>query len=162
MKTYPNGRVPAWELTPIPGGRLRRGAPAKSWLGLRYFLGRRYGVWIHPTGPMSSWRSVAQQQELWGRYMNGDGALAARPGTSNHGSGVPGRGAVDLPTEQMQALMRRHGNAFGWSIAGAGYTDAPSEPWHAVTMPRGTSGRRMTVKARYWYARWRIARKKNS
>lgn len=156
MKTYPNGRVPGWELTPIPGGRLRRGAPAKSWLALRYFLGKKYGVWIVPTGPMSSFRSLKQQQILWQRYVNGTGALAARPGTSNHGSGVPGRAACDLPTAQMQALMRRHGPEFGWTIAGAGYTDAPSEPWHAVT-----NRTRMTWKARFWWNRRKLAGKKN-
>lgn len=156
MKTYPNGRVPAYELTPIPGGRLRRGAPARSWLSLRYFLGKRYGVWIRPTGPMSSYRSLEQQQELWRRYTNGTGALAARPGESNHGSGVPGRAACDLPTPRMQSLMRKHGPEFGWTIAGAGYTDAPSEPWHAVT--RRTT---LTPKARFWFFRRRLAKKRN-
>jgi hypothetical protein len=155
MKTYPNGRVPADELTPIPGGRLRRGAPAKSWLALRYFLGKRYGVWIVPTGPMSSYRSLEQQRILWQRYTTGQGALAARPGTSNHGSGIPGRAAVDLPTARMQQLMRRHGNEFGWSIAGAGWTDAPSEPWHAVT-----NSTRLTWKARIYWNRRKLAGKK--
>lgn len=155
-KTYRNGRVPDSALSKIPGGRLRQGAPARSWLAMRYFLGKKYGCWIEPTGAMSSYRSFFQQQLLWQRYVNGTGALAARPGSSNHGSGVPGRAAVDVPSARMQELIRKHGHEFGWGIAGGkGYTDAPSEPWHCVH-----TSTRMTWKARYWFAKRRAGRRK--
>lgn len=156
MKSYPNGRVPASALSPIPGGRLRSGAPARSWLAMRHYLGTRYGCWLVPTGGMSSYRSLKQQQILWQRYVNHTGALAARPGTSNHGSGEPGRAAVDVPSARMQALIRKHGHEFGWGIAGGkGYTDAPSEPWHAVHVSPS-----MTWKARFWFARYRAGKRK--
>lgn len=153
---YPNGRLPASELSPIPGGRLRKGAPARSWLAMRYFIAKKTGgkVWLRPTGSMSSYRTLAQQQELWRRYMNGTGALAARPGTSNHGSAT--RAAVDVPTPEMQAAVRRWGHLFGWGIAGGKiHSDAPSEPWHCTRWDNA-----MNARTRLWYARWRLARRK--
>ena len=151
--SYANGRLPAKSLTPIPGGRLRKGAPAKSWLAMRYYIGRKTGVWIKPTGPMSSYRTFRQQQILWERYTNGTGALAARPGTSNHGSAT--RAAVDVPTEAMQAQLRKYAHLFGWGIAGGRLpSDAPSESWHA-----SYSSARLNARSLYWYRRYRLAKR---
>ena len=150
---YANGRLPASALSAIPGGRLRKGTPAKSWLAMRYYIGRKSGVWITPTGPMSSYRTIQQQQELWRRYTNGTGALAARPGTSNHGSSTSA--AVDVPTGAMQGQLRRYAHRFGWGISGGKIaSDAMSEPWHCRL-----SSSSMTPSARYWYARYKLAKK---
>ena len=153
---YLNGRLPASALSDIPGGRLRKGAPARSWLAMRYFIARKTGgkVWLRPTGPMSSYRTLQQQKELWARYTSGNGPLAARPGESNHGSST--RAAVDVPTPEMQAAVRKYGHLFGWGIAGGKIaSDAMSEPWHCTKWDDS-----MTPKARWWYARWRLARRK--
>ena len=151
--SYANGRLPAKSLTPIPGGRLRKGAPAKSWLAMRWYISRKTGTWLRPTGSMSSYRTYAQQQTLWYLYTSGKGALAARPGTSNHGSAT--RAAVDVPTPAMQAAIRKYGYLFGWGIAGGRLgSDAPSEPWHAMKPDNS-----MTARSRYWYARYRLAKK---
>jgi len=150
--SYGNGRLPASALTAIPGGHLRKGTPARSWLAMRYYIGRKTGTWLIPSGPMSSYRTIQQQQELWRRYTNGTGALAARPGTSNHGSATSA--AVDVPTPAMQAAVRKYGHLFGWGIAGGKIpSDAMSEPWHCRL-----SSERMTPRATLWYARYKLAK----
>jgi zinc D-Ala-D-Ala carboxypeptidase len=147
-----NGRLPASALSPIPGGRLAKGAPARSWLAMRWCVYKRTGTWLYPTGPASSYRSLVKQQEFWSNYMNGKGPLAARPGTSNHGWGK----AVDVPLPAQQAAVRKYGHLFGWGIKGGQLSsDAPSEAWHCTY--RGP----YTRSARVWYWRYRLARKKN-
>lgn len=153
---YSNGRLPAKALASIPGGRLRKGAPAKSWLAMRYYINRktRGQVWIKPTGPMSSYRTFRQQVILWERYTNGTGALAARPGTSNHGSAT--RAAVDVPTPAMQKQLRLHAHKFGWGVAGGKLpSDAPGEAWHCVK-----ANGFLNARSRYWFARYRYQRAK--
>ena len=117
---------------------------------MRYYIGRKSGIWLTPTGPSSSYRTLAKQQEFWSNYTNGRGPLAARPGTSNHGIGQ----AVDVPTGAMQGQIRRYGHLFGWGIAGGKLqSDAPSEEWHSKWV--GPYGPR----SRYWYARYKLAKK---
>ena len=62
--SYPNGRFPAKALSRIPEGRLASGGPARSWLAMRYYIGRKSGVCLTPTGPSSSYRPIAKQQEI--------------------------------------------------------------------------------------------------
>lgn len=126
-----NGNLPAKDLAAIPGGRLRKDSAA-AWLAMRSHIGEDKGIWICPTSPRTSYRSLADQQYFWNLYQAGKGALAARPGTSNHGWGI----AVDLPTPAMQAAVREHGHQFGWGIPGGKLgSDAPSEPWHCTYHP---------------------------
>jgi D-alanyl-D-alanine carboxypeptidase len=123
-----NGRLPDSDLEAIPGGRLRKDA-ADSWLAMRTYIGKRKGVWICPTSTRTAYRPFADQEYFWNLYRSGRGALAARPGTSNHGWGI----AVDLPSPAMQAAVRECGHMFGWGIRGGRLaSDAPSEPWHCT------------------------------
>lgn len=146
MTDYPNGRVPDSALTPIPGGRLRSGTVARSWLAMHYYLKTKKGIDLRPTGPSSSYRDYATQVRFWNDYQAGRGALAAAPGTSRHGLGM----AVDTPTPAMHAAIRKWGADFGWGIAGNRLgSDAPSESWHSTY--RGPAN--LTVKARFWF--WR-------
>jgi len=148
---YSNGKFPSSALTSIPGGRLASGAAARSYLAMRYFIGRETGVWLTPTGPNSAYRTYAKQVEYYNNYQNGNGPLAARPGTSNHGLGK----ACDLPSDQRQAMVRKYGHRFRWGIAGGKLSsDAMSEPWH-MTFRGG-----MTPRATYWFARYKAAKKK--
>lgn len=149
-----NGQLPDSALSKIPGGRLKMGAPARSWLAMRYYIMRHYrGLAIVPTGPSSSYRTLAKQREFFANYQNGTGPLAARPGTSNHGLGL----AVDVPTAQMQAAIRECGHLFGWGIRGGRLaSDAPSEAWHCTY--RGP----YTRFARGWYWRRRLAIRRSS
>jgi hypothetical protein len=142
-----NGNLKFFELSEIPHGRLAKGGPARSWIAMRYYIGKKHKVWIYPTGPNSSYRTYAKQQEYYKAYLRGDGPLAARPGNSNHGLGL----AVDIPSEEQQALVRKYGHRFGWGIKGGKLSsDAPSEAWHCTY-------RSYPARAKYWYARHRTA-----
>jgi hypothetical protein len=65
-------------------------------------------------------------------YQNGTGALAAYPGTSNHGWGV----AVDLAEQWMRSWIDDHGAEFGWRK-----TEAFSEWWHVNYVGGGSKER---------------------
>lgn len=153
--SYPNGRIPHYALTAIPGGRLLSGVPARSWLAMHYYLKIKKGIDLRPTGPNSSYRTYDTQVQFWNDYQAGRGPIAARPGTSLHGNGK----AVDTPTPAMHAAIRKWGADFGWGIAGNRLgSDAPSESWHSVY--RG--GDKLTVKARFWFWRRRRALKRKA
>jgi hypothetical protein len=126
-----NGRLEGSDLTPIPGGQLREDA-AQAWLAMRLNIGKQKQVWICPTSRRTAYRSFADQEYFWSLYRSGRGALAATPGTSNHGWGI----AVDMPTGAMQAAVRECGHKFGWGIKGGQLaSDAPSEEWHCTFHP---------------------------
>lgn len=111
-----NGRLSASELSPIPGGELRKDAAA-AWNA----PGGPADAGLRPTGSMSSYRTYDEQLYFWNLYQSGRGNLAAYPGTSNHGWGV----AVDLAEPWMADWMRDHGAKYGWKK-----TEAFSEWWH--------------------------------
>ena len=123
-----NGMLKESDLSPIPGGQLR-GDAAAAWLAMRRHIAKTNNVWICPTSRRTAYRSLADQQYFWNLYQTHRGALAARPGTSNHGWGI----AVDLPSPAMQAAVRQFGHDFGWGIKGGKLaSDAPSEEWHCT------------------------------
>lgn len=119
---YLNGRLPGVALADIAGGRLRKDA-AKAWNAMNAESVRKYGVTLRPTGGMSSYRTLGQQQYLWNLYRSGRGNLAAQPGTSNHGWGL----AVDLATPQMRSIVDKIGAKYGYAKR---WSDAQSEWWH--------------------------------
>lgn len=148
-----NGQLPDSALSLIPGGKLAKGDPARSWLAMRYYIGRKHNVWLTPTGPISSYRPLAAQRRFWELYQAGRGNLAARPGTSNHGLGL----AVDIPTFAMQRYVREYGHLFGWGIKGGVLqSDAPSEAWHCTY--RGPYNR--FARRWYWKRRLTLRRRK--
>jgi hypothetical protein len=116
-----NGQLPPEALAPIAAGQLEKTAAA-AWNAMNV-ESRRLGLELRPTGSRSSYRSYAEQVELYNLYLSGKGNLAARPGTSNHGWGL----AVDLATTQMRAMVDRIGRKYGWA---KDWSDAPSEWWH--------------------------------
>lgn len=119
-----NGRLSKSELRRIyyPGQKvyLEKRAAA-SFNTLRIWSKKWMKVELHPTGTRSAYRSYEEQVYFWNLYVSGKGALAARPGTSNHGWGK----AIDLPTYTMQQIVKRFGKNVKWSK-----TEAFSEPWH--------------------------------
>lgn len=147
---YENGRLPASALRAIPGGRLEKGA-AKSWLAMRYYIGRKRKLWLEPTGPNSSYRSLDTQRLFWSLHQQGKMPQAvAYPGRSNHGWGK----AVDVATPSMAGAIRQYGHRFGWGIAGGVYaSDAPSEWWHTVKVASGPW-------TAVWYSRYWIAKRR--
>ncbi len=68
----------------------------------------------------SSYRSRQQQEVLYAKYKAGTGNLAAKPGTSNHESGL----AIDFTNTK---------GAYAWLAKNAGrygLKNLPGEPWH--------------------------------
>jgi D-alanyl-D-alanine carboxypeptidase-like protein len=71
----------------------------------------------------SSFRSREEQEKLYQSYLNGTGNLAAKPGSSNHESGL----AIDF---------KNTSGAYDWLKKNAGrygLKNLPSEPWHYST-----------------------------
>lgn len=128
---YDNGQIPDSALSPIAGGELRDDCAA-AWNAMNVEA-RSRGLELRPTGSMSSYRSLAQQQYLYELYLSGEGNLAAVPGTSNHGWGT----AVDLATYDMRTMIDEIGAKYGYSKS---WSDAQSEWWHIVYQAGHYSG----------------------
>jgi len=98
-----------------------RSDAASAWNSMREDSLNNYGVDLYPGGPLSAYRTYDQQAELYQQYLDGTGAPANPPGTSEHNLGT----AVDLPTEEMRSMIDAIGGAYGW-----GKISAPDEWWH--------------------------------
>src|SRR3954471_7829853 len=106
---YLNGRIPGAALGSIHRGHLITPA-ARAWNAMNMEAQGRFGTLMYPTGSMSSYRTLSQQQYLWNLYVSGRGNLAARPGSSNHGWGL----AVDLASPGMRSVIDKMGSHYGW------------------------------------------------
>jgi cell wall-associated NlpC family hydrolase len=124
---YPNGLIPPSALCPLGvAGHLLRCDAAAAWRAMAGAFAAAFGTQMCIT---DSYRTYASQVRLYGQKP----ALAAVPGTSNHGWGL----AVDLcggidrfGTAQYQWMVANAGR-FGWlhpSWADPG--NGREEPWH--------------------------------
>jgi murein DD-endopeptidase MepM/ murein hydrolase activator NlpD len=94
---------------------------ADAWNAMRAEALRIYGVDIYPGGPLSAYRTYAQQDALYQAFLDGRGAPANPPGTSSHEDGT----AVDLESRPMRRVIDQIGWKYGWSKV-----HAPGEWWH--------------------------------
>ena len=94
---------------------------AEAWNAMRAEALRTYGIDIYPGGPLSAYRTYAQQDDLYRAFLEGRGAPANPPGTSSHEEGT----AVDLASRPMRRVIDQIGGEFGWSKV-----HAPGEWWH--------------------------------
>ncbi|HEY7150408.1 MAG TPA: LysM peptidoglycan-binding domain-containing protein [Solirubrobacterales bacterium] len=94
---------------------------AANWNAMRQQSLQTYGIDLYPAGPLSAYRSYAQQLYLYDLYLSGQGSLAAAPGTSSHEYGA----AVDLADPSMATVIDQIGAQYGWAK-----TEAPGEWWH--------------------------------
>lgn len=122
---YWKGRAVELDLIGIGGGHyLRRDAAFR-------FFEMREAAWKDGVSLQvnSSFRSHEKQQELYAMYRAGTGSLAAKPGYSNHQSGI----AVDIESSGGTNA------AFRWLTQNASDFDfrrtVPSEPWHWEYLP---------------------------
>jgi hypothetical protein len=114
--------APGMGHVPSPYGELHLSpAAADAWNAMRAEAMSVYGIDIYPGGPVSAYRTYAQQSELYGAFLAGHGAPANPPGTSSHESGT----AVDLPDPQMRWVIDQIGSKYGWAKV-----HAPDEWWH--------------------------------
>jgi lysozyme len=116
-----NGRLPKKDLAQVyhPELTLYLRKDAAASFNTMNLVARRLRVPLYATGPISAYRSYAQQVEAKRLY----GSNAATPGTSNHGLGL----AIDIPGAAQQAMINRIGAKFGWQKK---WSDASWEPWH--------------------------------
>ena len=116
-----NGRIPESARRPIAGLGTLMPPAAAAWNAMAAHIYEETGVRIAPNGPISSYRTFEQQEDMRA-YWCGRGACenAAVPGTSNHGWAL----AVDTDDSE---LVNRYGAPFGFQ---KGWSDAPQEPWH--------------------------------
>lgn len=113
---------------PSPFGTMYlRSDAASAWNAMRQESLNRYGVDLYPEGPLGAYRTYDQQAQLYRKYLNGTGARAAPPGTSEHNLGI----ALDLATPQMRSIVDSIGPAFGWAKV-----TAPEEWWHITYVGR--------------------------
>ncbi len=109
---------------PTPYGDLYLDAgAAAAWNSMRDDALTNYGVDLYPAGPMSAYRTSAQQGDLYELFLSGVGAPANPPGMSSHELGV----SVDLATPAMRDVVDQIGWQYGW-----GKTEAPDEWWHVT------------------------------
>jgi hypothetical protein len=94
---------------------------AANWNAMRQASLDLYGIDLYPAGPLSAYRSYAQQLYLYNLYLTGQGGLAAVPGTSSHEYGI----ALDLADPSMRTAVDQIGAQYGWAK-----TEAPDEWWH--------------------------------
>src|SRR5215207_7145016 len=114
--------APGMGHVPSPYGELHLSpAAADAWNAMRAEASTVYGIDIYPGGPASAYRTYAQQSQLYGAFLAGQGAPANPPGTSSHESGT----AVDLQTPDMRWVIDQIGSRYGW-----GKIHAPGEWWH--------------------------------
>ena len=117
---YVNGVPRQITLNSIPNGKEMRSDAAASFNRM-HAAAARAGIDLHVN---SGFRSMAEQQELYRKYLNGTGNLAAKPGYSNHQGGI----AVDINVggtgTSTYKWMAAHGAEYGFKRT------VPSEPWH--------------------------------
>ncbi len=122
--TATSSSVPASGLAPIYcpcGTDYLNASAAAQWDAMRQDSIATYGVDIYPNGPLSAYRTYAQQQYLYNLYLSGQGAPANPPGTSPHEYG----NSVDLASPEMRTIVDSIGGQFGW-----GKIYGPTEWWH--------------------------------
>jgi hypothetical protein len=114
---YVNGRAHRICVTTVDG-KLVGMRTARAFVRMRA-AARQRGISIHV---VSGFRTMAQQRYLYHLYVTGRGNLAARPGYSNHQSGI----ALDLNTASpgVYRWLANNGARFGFRRT------VPSEAWH--------------------------------
>lgn len=113
-----NGRVPAGRLASVGYGERLLRPVARVFLRMAA-AARTAGV---PLALNDGYRTYAEQAELYQRYVNGTGNLAAKPGHSTHGLGL----SVDINTTNPKVVpwLRAHAAEYGF------VNDVGPEPWH--------------------------------
>jgi LysM repeat protein len=109
---------------PSPWGDLYlEASAAQAWNAMRQDSLANYGQDLYPAGPLSAYRTSAQQGEMYELFLSGQGDPANPPGSSSHELGT----SVDLASPEMRSIVDQIGYAYGW-----GKYEAPDEWWHVT------------------------------
>ena len=113
------------DLEPIGNGLQMRADAAAAYVAMKQ-AAARVGVHLVAT---SAFRTMAEQERLWALFQSGEGNLAAKPGYSNHQSGI----AVDIQvgnsfSSKEYVWLQANAQRFGFVNTGA--TFSQKEPWH--------------------------------
>jgi len=119
--TVSSSGIPLGPIYSPDGTLYLRSDAASAWNSMRDESLNTYGVDLYPEGPLGAYRTYDQQAELYRQYLNGTGAPAAPPGTSEHNLGI----ALDVATPEMRSIVDQIGGGFGWAKV-----TAPEEWWH--------------------------------
>ncbi|MFL5320655.1 MAG: peptidoglycan-binding protein [Myxococcaceae bacterium] len=117
---YVNGVPHQIHVKSIPNGKVMRSDAADAYNRM-YAAARASGVTLTP---VSGFRTMAEQQYLYSLYLQGKGNLAAKPGYSNHQSGIAVDISVGSTASSAYHWLAVHGAAYGFRRT------VPSEPWH--------------------------------
>lgn len=122
---YDNGRLPSSALGSVGYGGFRLSTYCVAdYKRMNAAFVSRFGKNLPITGSMSAYRTYDQQVYLYDQYLHHGGALAAVPGTSNHGWGL----AADISVGGHGSTYYNWLNANGPSY---GFNDTvSSEAWH--------------------------------
>lgn len=117
---YEDGTPYPLKLSPIGEGFFLRADAALAFLRMAAEA-RKAGVTLKIN---TAFRRMVEQVRLYEAYLNGAGALAARPGYSNHQNGI----AVDIETgggrNAAYLWLTQNASRFGFKRT------VPSETWH--------------------------------
>lgn len=127
--------IALWRVWLVGDVRIPRGAPKahrRAYNRLRRKVARAAKRSGRKWRVNSGYRSFAEQAVLYGKYLNGTGNLAAKPGASNHNYGRAMDVSVDGVAVGDVIGMRKHLDAEGLHLPVKG------EPWHVTE--KGVNG----------------------
>lgn len=122
---YSGGKPVKIELKSIGGGYQLRADAATDFIRMKGAAAAQ-GVLLYVN---SAFRSMGEQESLFAKFEAGTGALAAKPGYSNHQSGI----AVDIDVDNSPAHPTYQwlaANAARYGFINTGKSFSPPEYWH--------------------------------
>jgi peptidoglycan hydrolase-like protein with peptidoglycan-binding domain len=121
VTAYTNGRPSQITVVPVGNNQYMRADAAQNFKAMQAAAARA-GINLTAT---SGFRTMAQQQELYRKYLNGTGNLAAKPGYSNHQNGISmDIGGIGSYSSKAYNWMKANAANFGF------VNDVKGEYWH--------------------------------
>lgn len=145
MASYENGKIPPSLLRRVSNFRplyasvnsnvgsdlLREDA----WAALNVLQFEFFKRFERSLNVSEAYRGLTRQTAVWQQYINGDGPMAARPGTSNHGWGISVDFGSDVNTYGSATKYWMDRNAFRWGWHPVGNSFGKPEAWHFEFKP---------------------------
>ncbi len=121
VQAYVSGRATTISVHPVGNGKYMQADAAKNFVAMQK-AAKAAGINL---GATSGFRTMAEQQALYQKHLNGTGNLAARPGYSNHQNGISmDIGGINSYSTKAYAWMKANAANFGF------VNDVKGEYWH--------------------------------